>query len=99
MWAGRRARPGAIEVLRGMIVAPRADKPKAAAMAPTRAALAPSANGKAGADAGKSSGFWSSPWFWVVLGGVVAVGATTFIVASEAGGDEGVTHVQGTVPR
>jgi hypothetical protein len=93
--------PAALEVLRAIVVAPAAARPKAAAagIAPKRAALAPATSGKAGADAGKSSGFWSSPWFWVVLGGVVAAGATTFIVAGEAGGDDNVTQVQGTVPR
>jgi hypothetical protein len=95
--------PGAAETLRGLLPTSGHDGRAAAA---TGTAAKPAARTGTGpspfatpgsGDRGKSGSFWSSPWFWVALGGVVATGVTVFVVANEVQDDGGVVHLRGKV--
>jgi len=78
-----------------------------AAGAPTSAggATKPASPGKPGPKAPAKGGeesksVWTSPWFWAVLGGAVAVGAGAFAIAKVTQDDGGGTlHLQGRVAR
>jgi hypothetical protein len=89
--------PGALETLRKLV--PAAETGGAAASAPLRPTAAkPSASpAKSDSKPGESKSVWSSPWFWVTLGGVVAVGATVFAVAKATEADGGTLRLQGRV--
>jgi hypothetical protein len=94
--------PGAPETLRGLLPTAGNDGRAAAGgarakpVARTGPGPSPFATPGSG-DRGKSGSFWSSPWFWVALGGVVATGVTVFVVANEVQDDGGVVHLRGKV--
>jgi hypothetical protein len=88
--------PGAVTTLRALVpkeaAAPApAPRPKAA---PPRAAPT-----KESPERAKDRSFWTSPWFWVGLGAVVATGVTVFVVTKAVQDDSGSIHVDGRVPR
>jgi hypothetical protein len=82
--------PGAADALRKLLPA---DGPRASASSagpldkPLPAAPKPA----------PSRSIWSSPWFWAVLGGVVAAGAGTFAIVKTTKADEPTVHIVGRV--
>jgi hypothetical protein len=44
-----------------------------------------------------SPGITSKPWFWVIIGGVAALGLTAVIVSQTVDTSTGTVHLQGTV--
>jgi len=88
--------PGAVPTLHTLLPEP--------AAAPPRPTPAPKAVSKAppprdASDKPRDRSFWSSPWFWVGLGAVIATGVTVFVVTNEVKDDAGTIHLDGRVPR
>lgn len=79
--------PGAVDALHKLLPA---DGPRALAK-PAPAAPKPASK------PAPSESIWKSPWFWAVLGGVVAAGAGTFAIVKATNADEPTVHIVGRV--
>lgn len=64
---------------------------------PRRDALLGARVASKGPEAPKETPFYESPWFWVAVGSVAAVGLTVLIVSQATDVDEGTVSVKGVV--
>ena len=80
----------------GALLGPEVPQP----LAPTKAAIAASKAPKTGAVVPKkdeSKPITEKPWFWVIIGGVAALGVTAVVVSQTVNTSTGTVHVQGKV--
>ena len=89
--------PGAVLTLHTLL--PQESAAPARAAAAPRKAVSKAPPARDTSDKPKDRSLWSSPWFWVGLGAVVATGVTVFVVTNEVKDDGGTVHLDGRVPR